>query len=110
MRKSTTAKDRLEFPNYFYDPYLKSLIQIGKHDPVDKRWTPHHRVRQQWRDNNPEKYEEIKEKEQKIMFLPTFVQGFDDMHHDADNRNRNFEEKWGFPIDIFMFDENSVAK
>lgn len=108
MTKSNTASDRQEFNNYFYDPYLKQLTQIGKDDKVDKRWTAHHRVNQQWARHNPEKYDRIKEKEQGIYFLPTFVHGFDNMHADADNRNRNFKEKWGFDLEVFLFDVRKI--
>lgn len=99
----TTKEDRLKYKNYFYNPYTKELIGISPYDEVDKRWTPHHRVNQQWIRHNPEKFKEI-EHEQQIIFLPTFVQGFDNMHYDADNRNSRFKGKWGIPLERVLYD------
>lgn len=107
MRKSTTAQDRLKYPNYFYNPYEKSLTRIGGTEPVSKMYTPHHFIRQQWRDNNPEKFKLV-ENQQKIFFLPTFVPKFNDMHSAVHNNTRTFESDWGFPREEFMFNEDSV--
>lgn len=100
----STKEDRLKYDNYFYNPETKKLIQISRTDYVSKMFTPHHYIRQQWIRNNPNKFKKV-EYMQKIIFLPTFVPNIDNMHADVHNNNRNFEEKWGLPIDLFIFNE-----
>lgn len=107
MRKSTTAIDRLKYPNYFYNPYEKSITRIGNRDWVSKNFTPHHFIRQQWRDNNPEKFKEV-EHLQKIIFVPTFEPKFNDMHTEIHNDNKDFIGRWGFDRSEFIFDEDSI--
>lgn len=118
MRKSTTRADRLKYPNYFYDPYLKSITRINGTDKVDFRWDCHHFIRQQWRDNNPEAFKAV-EHLQKLFFLPRQVYKTHsencrtweeqlNVHGDLHNMHSDFENKWGFPREEFIFDENSV--
>ena len=109
MRKSTTAQDRKLYPNFFYNPYDKSITRIKGSDPVDKRFTPHHFIRTQWIRHNKEKVlQHNLLEQQKIYFLPTFVQGFNDLHSEAHRNNRDFFGRWGFERSTFIFDEDSV--
>ena len=100
----TTAQDRLIYPNYFYNPYEKSITRIEGTDKVDKRWTPHHKIRTQWIKHNPEKFKDIIA-QQAIYFLPTFVQGFNDMHSAVHNNAKGFKDRWGFDRSLFWFEE-----
>ena len=116
MRKSTTPQDRPKYPNYFYDPFLKSVSRIDGADKVDWRWDCHHYISQQWIDLNPEKFEEI-EHLQKLFFLPrqlykthreengrTWEEQLN-VHGDLHNVHSDFEEKWGFSREEFIYTE-----
>ena len=103
----TTAQDRKLYPNFFYNPYDKSITRIKGSDPVDKRFTPHHFIRTQWIRHNKEKFKEV-EHLQKIIFLPTSVQGFNNAHAEVHNNNRDFFGRWGFERSEFIFNEDSV--
>lgn len=118
MRKSTTAQDRLKYPNYFYDPFQKSLIEINGTDKVDLRWDCHHFIRQQWRDNNPDKFKAV-EHLQKLFFLPRQVYKLNhengktweeqlNVHGDLHNVHSDFEGKWGIDRNELIFNEEEV--
>lgn len=110
MRKSTTREDLKKYPVFFYNWQTKNLFEITNPErvyTVPFGYTPHHFIRQQWRDNNPEKYEEV-EHLQKLILLPSFIYDGENQvncHGELHARHSKFKEKYGYEIDELLWNE-----
>ena len=94
----TTKIDLFKYPVYKYvnGALCQVYVSSANHNIFEVQ--VHHYIEQGWIKLNKLKFKEI-EHLQKLFIIPT------EMHMDIHNRHSKFLQKWGIPIEEFIYGE-----